>query len=552
MAERIATVLERRADEPGRFEALARLLDDPQNRIELEDYLEAAIRRESGAVAARMYAHARFYAELVRREGERLKGPEQPEAMQILEHELSSILAAAKRALDQEAGDLPLTFSIYIQEYLEKSGRWNEALALYDRMIDSARRIQRNDYLLSALLGYSSLSFGVSRFSEAQSAALEARSLAHAVGDEQSEALAINWLGNIACQLGNYDEAIRLHEQSLAMRRKIGKPHLVAASLHNLATACAAYGLTDRAAELYEESLAINRTTGNRQGMSITLNNLGNLARNQERFADARKYYQECLETSSELGDHHGRAAAIGNLGSLAYVERDLSKAESLVQEALRSHRRIDDRQGIAESLCNLGGIALCQRRLDRAKELLTESLTSFEDTGERLNVASVKALLAVVSIFKGDFSGALGLLSSSLQVERELLPPNDPERMSIIAASAPLLSLGRLQQAAVLNYGIRHQYEQKGRSLGPVARDCLDDGIARLDETLPEAQLAQLKAQAESMSLEELAEYALKALEEVRAELGSAEPGEPDTAGQAIPAPAAGQSAIAQDADGK
>ena len=77
MAESIAAVLVSQADEPGRFEAIARLLDDPRNRIELEDYLEAAIRRESGDVAARMYAHARFYAELVRREGERLIGPGQ-------------------------------------------------------------------------------------------------------------------------------------------------------------------------------------------------------------------------------------------------------------------------------------------------------------------------------------------------------------------------------------------------------------------------------------------------------------------------------------------
>jgi len=126
-----------------------------------------------------------------------------------------------------------------------------------------------------------------------------------------------------------------------------------------------------------------------------------------------------------------------------------------------------------------------------------------------------------------------LALLISSLKLESEFARPVSVS-ISIIAASALLLNLGRLQQAAVLNCGFRYEIERTGGGLGFIPRDCLDDGLARLNEALPEAQLAQMKARGESMSLAELAEYALKALEEVRAELGSAEPGEPDTAGQA------------------
>jgi len=47
---------------------------------------------------------------------------------------------------------------------------------------------------------------------------------------------------------------------------------------------------------------------------------------------------------------------------------------------------------------------------------------------------------------------------------------------------------------------------------------------MSRIAEVLTSDELAQLKAQAEAMSLEELTDFALKALEEVKAELGEKE----------------------------
>jgi len=70
----------------------------------------------------------------------------------------------------------------------------------------------------------------------------------------------VNWYYD---SLGEYEKAIAFHEQSLAVKREIGKRQGEATSLGNLGSAYDSLGEYEKAIVFREQSLAISRELAN-------------------------------------------------------------------------------------------------------------------------------------------------------------------------------------------------------------------------------------------------------------------------------------------------
>ena len=142
MPEAIAAVLERLDGQPGRFAKFRELLGDARLREEYYDYVEEVARRKSARYAAALLDRADFYAGLVKREGDRLKGHGQLEAIRTLDESLPSIFEALDTALDRGDAEVLLTFATHIGRYLNIVSRCKEALAWYERLVDGAKETE--------------------------------------------------------------------------------------------------------------------------------------------------------------------------------------------------------------------------------------------------------------------------------------------------------------------------------------------------------------------------------------------------------------------------
>jgi hypothetical protein len=87
---------------------------------------------------------------------------------------------------------------------------------------------------------------------------------------------------------------------------------------------------------------------------------------------------------------------------------------------------------------------------------------------------------------------------------------------------------------AALLAYGVIYHVKRVGLGFSMKWHRDLDEAIARCGTLLEAEQLHQLEKQAVLMSIQELVDYALQALAELKAELGdsAAESPEPQAAG--------------------
>jgi len=612
MAERIAAVLERRADDPGRFEALARLLDDPRNRIELEDYLEAAIRRESGDVAARMYAHARFYAELVRREGERLQGPEQLTVIEELIQQFPQILRAIDTALGRGEAKLLVVFTKYLAQPLIVKSRFKEGAALFEQLLSKSKLLDNRALEVIAGLHYGQFLYYLGRYDEASKLLEHAAAGAMAENDEDSlaqamtfrgliaqdrdavaeaaqyyaQALAIyrrlgvnndvavtldhlsyvalrqyrytdarkllmeamdimrgvgnlrvnlslqNTLGVVALTEGNLTEAQQEYEKAFQFAERIGDLRAVAATLNNLSDVCNRLGKYTEAEKYCRRAIQIFQMTGYRWGEEHALNTLAGSLWNQGRFAEVKKHLSASLAIARELDDRSMIASALHGQALVAGITGEYDEALQLLEECIAISQEIGQTEFLGKHYENQAGVYYALHDYDRAESSAKRALAAFREIGNKQCIAHALCELAYIRTRNGSVSDAASLLVEALKTAK---PLEGTYEISMLHTASRILSAAdRGGSSAVMLYGMRHRIAVSGSILSPDGTEELEEGLGNLAALLPSVELARLITRAEAMSLEELAEYALKALEEVRAELGSAEPGEPDTAGQA------------------
>ncbi len=139
----------------------------------------------------------------------------------------------------------------------------------------------------------------------------EALAIAREQGDEEAEAIVLNWLGTNAYGAGDLNAAEAFASESLAMRRRIGDPIGIALALNALGGVYHFRGDLDTAREMFVESLALKEAQPNvnANGIAVSLTNLG-LAR--ARRGPARGRRGGVPGGARDLGAHRRQAAGRG------------------------------------------------------------------------------------------------------------------------------------------------------------------------------------------------------------------------------------------------
>ena len=115
-----------------------------------------------------------------------------------------------------------------------------------------------------------------------------------------------------------YPAARSRHEESLAIKRKLGNRAGVASTLLSLANVVHAQGDPATAKALQLEGLAIARELGHRSIIANCVTNRAEVACDQGEFVSARELYAEGLTMLRELGDRRNIAVTLEGLGVVA------------------------------------------------------------------------------------------------------------------------------------------------------------------------------------------------------------------------------------------
>jgi non-specific serine/threonine protein kinase len=304
LVDKSLVLAEPNADGVTRYRFLETLRQYGQERLAASDAANAVRRR-----------HAVFFRELVEAVESKLAGPEQAESVERLEQEHDNMRAALQWCLDTRDTEMGLRLAgaawrfWLVRGYLSEGSRW-----------------------LAEVLGMGTAS-----------------------GAAAARAKALNAAGNLAGAQGEHERAGQLHEQALALRRKLG----------------------------------------NKRGIAQSLHNLGGVAVIRRDYATARRRFEEALALRREPDDRYGVAHSVSNLATLALQREDDTQAAVLADEALAVFRELRDQDGIARSLLKLGIIADDRGDANVALAHLSDSLALFHSLGDKGQAAECLELIA-------------------------------------------------------------------------------------------------------------------------------------------------------------
>lgn len=269
--------------------------------------------------------HSDWYTDLAARAEPELTGPEQLTWLARLEQQHDNLRAALAWSFSEghdNAGPLALAGALW--RFWMIHGHFSEGRGWLERALVGASRADLT-LRAKALNGLGVLAFQQGDYDEAYTRFEENLSARRSLEDQQGIAAALSSLGNVAWAQGDYGQARRWHEESLALRRRLGHTVGVASALNNLGTLESDCGAYDRAWAFHEESLSLRRSIADNASIAQSIHNLGEVAHRRGDHKQARKLWRQSLEMLRELGD---RGSIAGDLGALARVAEALGEPE--------------------------------------------------------------------------------------------------------------------------------------------------------------------------------------------------------------------------------
>ena len=193
----------------------------------------------------------------------------------------------------------------------------------------------------------------------------------------------------------------------------------MAIALNVQATALNFKGDFDNAIELYNQSLAINEAQKDDRGIGTILNNIGNIYRKQGNFAKATDYFFRSLKIREDVNDIRGVATSLGSLGLLFMSQSQYDEAIDFFNRCLPLFDELGNKLAVAGTLNNLGLIYAEQGNLEKALDTYTQSLKIREEMNSKRGIA--ESLINIGNIHRelGEYEKAIDYYGQSLTINR-------------------------------------------------------------------------------------------------------------------------------------
>ena len=235
-----------------------------------------------------------------------------------------------------------------------------------------------------------------------------------------SLAEAINYIGNVYKDHGEFERALEFYNESLKISTEIGDEMGITVRLNNIGVIYKNQGELSLALDYYNNSLKLGKKLGYKHEIAESLNNIGVIHLYQGEISIALEYYLKSLEIREELGNKNGIAISLSNIGTVHKHKGEVIAALDFFNKSLKIYEEIDGKLGIASCQANIGSIYLSQGETATALDYFQKGLKIREKMGDKKGVANSLNSIGVIFINRGEEATGLEYLHKGLKIERE------------------------------------------------------------------------------------------------------------------------------------
>jgi tetratricopeptide (TPR) repeat protein len=237
---------------------------------------------------------------------------------------------------------------------------------------------------------------------------------------------------------------MRMLEECLVLRRKLGQPVETAATLSTLSLVRLHAGDAARAREGEMEAVAIFRELRDRMGEAIGQLHLGEISAYVADDAAARDCFERCLAIAKEVDSREIEAECERKLGELNLEAGELPAARSRFARSLEICRATEDKRNEASALWWTAKVDFAAGNRASARATLNEAIRAFQTFEMKAEILGCLEDYARLQQHEGIPTGAVQLYAASAAYHDRLRLSRSPHhqlrwRNAVEAARAAL-----------------------------------------------------------------------------------------------------------------
>ena len=300
----------------------------------IREFSLACLRERAEEGPARL-VHAKYFLALTDIPLHSLRGPTGDRWLAQLALEHDNLRAAIHWATTNDEVEIALRLAEPLARFWLRRGFYSEG---FDRLTVLAKfaETQQPSAAYGVVLTFIGMfSERVSNDREIQRTSFEyAIQVLRASDDYHYLTYPLALLGHVAYEEGNYDEADRLHAESLALAQTIDDQFQIGMLLSHRGRFRALRGMFETGRISSKEGLALLRKIDDKWGLTISLRCMGQVAQLQGKPAEAEVYFKEGLTLSHKLENNRLIGLLKASLATVRLDQEDNQSAEKLLKDA--------------------------------------------------------------------------------------------------------------------------------------------------------------------------------------------------------------------------
>jgi tetratricopeptide (TPR) repeat protein len=232
---------------------------------------------------------------------------------------------------------------------------------------------------------------------------------------------------DILAQKGNYEESLKVAEQTLEESKKLDSPILSVGTLICKANALLGLGKLDESISVIEEGeilLKIAKSTQKKEldEKQATLDEIkGKIHRRKGDHKLGLEHLQKSLATREELKDFYGKAGLLNTIGIIHASKGEFDLALTHLQQSLEIYEKLTIVPPTIKLFNNIGLIYSYKGELDHALDYYQKSLDLSEKYGNKQVSAALLLNIGQIYLSRGELDFALDYNQRSLDLYEEL-----------------------------------------------------------------------------------------------------------------------------------
>ncbi len=228
-------------------------------------------------------------------------------------------------------------------------------------------------------------------------------------------------LGIDAQKSHDFEQAIALYKQALAIYETLGDRAGMARATGNIGTALYAIGQNVQALEQYQRALALYTELQDVVGKGIVVGRIGSVHFSAGDFSQALEHYRVALDINAVLGDRSGVARVLGNIGNLYHATGENPLAFEHLRRALDIYTLLDDSSGVARVTGLIGNVYHAAGDYPKSIEHYQQSLDLHTASNDRPHMALMISNIGNVCTATHDFSQAFISFSRAVEMYTDM-----------------------------------------------------------------------------------------------------------------------------------